>query len=226
MIDTCILCISKDPLIDNWWFLPAGEFPYPISLWFSDLHQWMIEISVKLLLYHFSCPPFCHQNIWLVKGIHDCTRDLYILASWGEAANSDSNSVMDSLCQSPKRSLKYIRSLFLVFAVKLRKVSLKFILTYKQSNTLITSRQNHRFPFKVQALVIKYATVSCACTSTVNDEFALNIPLKSEFDHMSWILKLPEVPRPGTLERAKFLLAVDELVLMMKTWIPLDDAPA
>jgi len=43
---------------------------------------------------------------------------------------------------------------------------------------------------------------------------------------MSWILKFPEVPRPGTLERTNFLLAVDELVLMMKTWMPLDDVPA
>jgi len=73
--------------------------------------------------------------------------------------------------------------------------------------------------------LIRYATVSCGATLTVNVEEVVYVPDKSAPAHISWTVKLPEVANPGTLAKLNCFVAVVEEVLMMNTWTPVVDFP-
>lgn len=72
---------------------------------------------------------------------------------------------------------------------------------------------------------MRYAAVSCAATLTEKLAVAAYVPDTSVPVHISWTLKLPEVPRPGTLDSVNCLVAALADVLMIKTWAPFDEVP-
>lgn len=76
-----------------------------------------------------------------------------------------------------------------------------------------------------QALLMRYATVSWAATLTEKLDEAEYVPDKSLPAHISCTFHVPDVPKPGTLDKVNCLVAVLDDVLIMNTWIPLEDFP-
>lgn len=54
---------------------------------------------------------------------------------------------------------------------------------------------------------------------------AAYVPDRSVLVHISWTLKLPDVPRPGMLEKVNCFVVAEDDVLIMNTWMPFIDAP-
>lgn len=73
--------------------------------------------------------------------------------------------------------------------------------------------------------MIRYAAVSCAAILAEKFAVAAYVPDKSLPVHISWTLKLPEVPRLGTLDNVNCFVAVLFEVLIIKTCVPLEEAP-